>query len=204
MEGNDVQRKPGLFFVASVFLGAGLSIGCHSGPSHREDSEYRAIEREADRNSADLAITGADIAVGAERIDGRAERVKSELNSLETAVGESTLPEREKSTLLLHTSTAREEAEALIHEVSLLWENARRLNDQLAEQRDINDALSAEHDKREAAVAAVNAELAVAREKLAKVSGKRNLAVVIAAVLALAIAGYIVIRALRFLRIIPV
>jgi chromosome segregation ATPase len=193
-----------LFFVAVVFFGVGLFMGCHTGPSYREDSGYRAIEREADRNSADLAITGANIAAGVERINDQAERVESELDSLEAAIGGSSLADPEKCSLLRQVAVVQEEAAALRYEVGTLREDARRHTVQLEEQRSISAALSEEHDKREAARAEVKEDLAVTREKLAKVSGQRNLAIAIAAALALAVIGYIVIRVLRFLRIIPV
>jgi chromosome segregation ATPase len=199
-----VQRKPGLFFVAVVFLGTGLYMGCHTGPAFYDDSSYRAIEREADRNSAELAITGADIAVRAERIDNHAERVKSELDSLGAVIGGSGLTDPEKGALLRQVAVAQNENAALQGEVGTLREDAGRLNAQLAEEREIRAALSDEHDRREAAVAEVKEDLAVAKEKLAKVSGQRNLAMAIAAALALAVIGYIVIRVLRFFRVIPV
>jgi uncharacterized protein HemX len=78
------------------------------------------------------------------------------------------------------------------------------LNVQLARQREINAALSGEHDKREAAGAEVKEELTETKEKLAKAGGQRNLFLAIMIALALAIVGFIVIRVLRFLRIIPV
>jgi hypothetical protein len=132
---NIVQGKSHLYFIALAWLACGLYMGCHSGPSFTDDTAYRAIEREADRNSTELALTGADIAAHVERIDDRAARVQSELINLKTGIGESTLPGDEKSALLLHTSRAREESGALIQEVSQLRENTRRLNDQLVEQR---------------------------------------------------------------------
>jgi predicted nucleic acid-binding Zn-ribbon protein len=192
------------FFLIVIFLSAGLYLGCHSGPAFTDDSAYRAIEREADRNSAELAVTGTDIASGVERIDSHAERVESGLDSLGTVILDSGLGDAEKSALLRQVAAAQREAGALRDEVGILREDAGRLNNQLAEQREISSALSVEHDKREAAAAAVRGELADTREKLVKVSGQRSLAVVIAAALALAIIGYIVIRVLRFLRIIPV
>jgi chromosome segregation ATPase len=179
-------------------------MGCHSGPVFTDDAAYRAIEREADRNDAELAVTGADIAAGVERVDGRAERIQTGLENLEAAIGGSTLGDAEKSTLLGQVAIAREEAATMRGEIGVLREDAGRLNTRLAEQRDINAALSEEHGRREAAAAAVKEDLTVAKEKLAKVSGQRNLAVAIAAALALAIIGYIVIRVLRFLRVIPV
>jgi hypothetical protein len=179
-------------------------VGCAAGPSYRGDESYRAIERKADRNSAELAVTGAAIAAGAERIEGHAERVVSELDGLEAAIGGSSLGDAEKGPLLLRADAAQAEAAALAVEAAALRKNAALLNGQLAEERKIRAALSQEHDRREAATAEAKENLAVAKEKLAKVSGQRNLAVLIAAALALAIIGHIVIRALRFLRIIPV
>jgi regulator of replication initiation timing len=199
-----VQGKSRLFFIALAWLACCLYMGCHSGPSFTDDAAYRAIEREADRNSAELAITGADIAAGVERVDSRAERVASELDSLGAAIGGSGLDDAEKSALLRQVAAAQEEAATLRCEAGRLREDTGHLNEQLAEQREIRAALSEEHDKREAVAAVVKEDLTVAKEKLAKVSGQWNLAVAIAAALALAIIGYIVIRVLRFLRVIPV
>jgi chromosome segregation ATPase len=198
-----VQRKSGLFFLVVVFLSAGLYLGCHSGPSYHDDSGYRAIEREADRNNVELTVTGVDIAADVERLDSHAERVKSELDGLGVVILDSNLEDAEKSALFHQVAVAQREAEALRDEVGILREDAGRLNAQLAEQREISAALSDKHDKREAAGAEVKAELAVTKEKLVKVSGQRNLAVAVAIALALAIIGFIVIRVLRFLRIIP-
>ncbi|MDR1410641.1 MAG: hypothetical protein LBI91_00380, partial [Spirochaetaceae bacterium] len=78
------------------------------------------------------------------------------------------------------------------------------LNARLERQREIGAALSEEHDRREAEAAALGAELAATREKLAKTAGQRNLFLVILIALGLAAAGYAVFRALRFLRVIPV
>jgi chromosome segregation ATPase len=200
----DARRNSRVLVAVAGVLALGFCVGCAAGPSYRGDTNYRAIERDADRNSAGLSATGAAIATDVERIAGHAARVVSELGGLEAAILDSSLGATEKGPLLLRAETAKEEATALASEVATLRENAGRLNDQLVEEREINAALSREHDKREAAAAEVKKDLAVAREKLAKVSGQRNLAVVIAAALALAIIGYIVIRVLRFLRVIPV
>ena len=179
-------------------------MGCRSGPVRLDDAAYRAIEREADRNASALAVTGAGIAAGVERIDGLAARVQSELDGLETAVGASTLPEEEKSALLLHASIAREEAGEMLHEVSVLRKDTGRLTERLAEQREIGAALSEEHDKREAAAGAVRLKLDAAKEELAKVKGRCVLYLAILIAVCIGVLGYIAFRALRFLRIIPV
>jgi hypothetical protein len=179
-------------------------MGCLSGPAFTDDTAYRAVEREADRNSVELAITGADIAAGVDRIDGHATRIVGELSGVETAISGSSLGEAGKSTLLHQVSVAQAEASALVEQVVNTRADVEQLNVQLARQREINAALSEEHGKRESAGAEVKEALAATKEKLAEVSGQRNLAVVIAAALALAIIGYVVIRVLRFLRIIPV
>jgi hypothetical protein len=158
-------------------------MGCHSGPVRLDDAAYRVVEREADRNLSTLAVTGADLAARVDRIDDRAARVQSDLDNLETGIGESTLPGEKKSALLLHASRVREESGALIQEVSLLRENTLSLNDQLAEQREINAALSVEHDNREAAGAAVKAELG-------KVKGQRNLCAALLSSIAVIILCY--------------
>jgi chromosome segregation ATPase len=193
-----------LFFAAVIILYLGLSMGCLSGPSFSDDSAYRAIEREADRNSIDLAVTGAEITARVERIDRQETRVQAALDSLQAALEGADIAAPEKDTLYSRLTAVRAEDEALSGEIRGLREDAGRLNEQLAEQREINTAMAEEHDRREAAGAAVKEELAVTKEQLVKVSGQRNLTVVIAAALALAVIGYAAIRVLRFLKIIPV
>jgi chromosome segregation ATPase len=199
-----VHRKP-VFFLAVVFLGIALATGCHSGPSYQTsgDADYRALEREGDRNSTGLAVTGAHIAADVERIDERAVRIRIELDSLETVIESMDLAASEKDALLSQVAVVRIEDTALAGEITGLRNDTERLNEQLKEQREINAALSAEHDRREAAGGEIKEELAATREKLAKVSGRRNLYLAIMIALALAIIGYIVIRVLRFLKIIP-
>jgi chromosome segregation ATPase len=189
-----------LLFVALIILYLGLSMGCLSGPSFGDDSGYRAIEREADRNSVDLAVTGAEIAERVERIDRQETRVQAALDSLQAALEGADIAAPEKDTLYSRLTAVRTEDEALSGEIQGLREDAGRLNEQLAEQREINAAMAEEHDRREAAGAAVKEELAVTKEKLMKVSGQRNLAVVIAAALALMILGIVAIRVRRIIR----
>jgi hypothetical protein len=197
---NNVQGKSRLFFIALTGLACGLYLGCHSGPVFTDDAAYRAIERDADRNSAELAVTGADIAAGVERIEGRAERVKSELDSLGVAIGGSGLTDPEKGALLRQVAAAQKETAALRCEVSSLREDAGHLNSQLAEEREIAAALSAEHDKREAAWAAVKAELEGTKEKLAKTKGQRNLCLAVLIAICAGALGCIAVR-LFFVRL---
>jgi chromosome segregation ATPase len=168
-------------------------VGCAAGPSYRGDTEYRAIEREANRNSAELAVTGAAIAADTERIAGHAARVVSELDGLEAAIGGSSLAEAEKEPLLLRAEATQAEAAALAVEAAALRKDAALLNDQLAKEREINAALSAEHDRREAAVAAVQEELEGVKGQLATVKQQRNLCFA----LLLAALGWVVFRLLR-------
>ena len=201
------RRKPGLCFAAVVFLGLDLflSMGCRSEPPYQAagDTDYRAIEREAERNSSGLALTGAHIAADAGRIDERAARMRTELDSLEAVIESTDLAAPEKDVLLHRVAVIRTEDQALAEDITGLRKNTEQLNGQLKEQREINAALSIEHDKREAAGTEVKEELTVTREKLAKVSGQRNLALAIAIALALTILGAVAIRVLRVLRIIP-
>jgi hypothetical protein len=199
-----VQGKPRLFFIALAGLACGLYSGCHSGPIFTDDAAYRSIERDADRNSAELAVTGADIAAGVERIEGRAERVKSELDSLGAAIGGSGLTDPEKGALLRQVAIAQEENAALRGEVGRLREDTVRLNARLTEQREISAVLSGEHDRLEAVAAAVQIELGNTKEELAKVKGQRNLYLAILIAVCVGVLGYIAFRALQFLRIIPV
>ena len=199
-----MQRKPRLFFIVLAWLACGLLAGCHSGPVFTDDAAYRAIERKADRNSASLAVTGTGIAAGAERIDGHAERVEVELDTLEAAIRDSGLADTEKEPLLYRVAVVQEENTALRGEVGILREDAGRLNAQLAEQRKIDAALSEEHDKRETAAAVVQIELEGTKEELAAAKGRCNLYLVILIAVGIAVLGYAAFRVLRFLRGIPV
>ena len=196
-----MQRKPRLFFVGLIWFACGLYLGCHSGPVFTDGTAYRAIEREADRNSAELAVTGAGIAAGVERIDGYAERVVSELDNLGTAIDGSSLAE--KNALLRQVATAREGMVAMSGEIGILRKDTGRLNAQLAEQRDINVALSAEHDRLEAA-AAVQIELGDMKEELAKVKGQRSTFSAILITAGVAVVLFIVFKVLRAIKIIPI
>jgi chromosome segregation ATPase len=198
------EKPEKAFPCLACLLACGLLMGCHSGPSFTDDGAYRAIERDAQRAEAGLAVTGADIAAGAERADSRAERVKSELDSLGAAISGSGLGDAEKGALSRQVAAAQEEAAALRYETGRLREGAARLNEQLAEEREIRAALSEEHGRREAAGAEVKEDLAATKGRLAKASGQRNLAVAIAAALALAIIGYIAFRVSRTFRVAPV
>jgi hypothetical protein len=169
---------------------------------YTDDSAYRAIERESQRGDAELAVTSANIAAGVDRIDRQAVRIVDELSDVETVISGSSLGEAEKSAILRQVSVAQTEAGVLTEQVVSTRADVEQLNVQLAQQREINSELSAEHNRREAAAAAVRGELVDTREKLVKVSGQRSVAMVIAAALALAIIGFIVIRVLRLLRII--
>jgi chromosome segregation ATPase len=201
---NNVQGKPCLFFVAFAWLTCSLSLGCHSGPAFTDDTAYRTIERDAQRVETELAITGTDIAAGVERIDSRAERVKSELDSLGAAIGGSDLGDAEKSALLRQVAVAQEETAALRGEADTLRTDTMRLNEQLVEQRQINAALSAEHNRREAAAAAVRIELADTKEELAGAKGQRNLYLAILIAICIGVLAYIAFRVLRLFRVIPV
>jgi hypothetical protein len=149
-------------------------------------------------------VTGAEIAAGVGRIGRQADRTAEELSGLEGMIRGSSLGEADKSALLRHVSAAQAEAGVLAGEVARTGTDVERLNAQLARQREISAALSEEHDRREADGAAVKEELAVTKEKLAKTAGQRDLAIAVAAALALGVIGYAAIRVLRFLKIIPV
>jgi predicted nucleic acid-binding Zn-ribbon protein len=178
-------------------------MGCHSGPVFT-DAAYRAIEREADRNSAELAVTGADIAAGVERIEEQTARVASELEDLETAIGGSGLPDVEKDALLYQAAIVREENSALRGEVNILREDAVRLNDQLVEEREIRAALSKEHDRLETAAVTVQIELGDTKEDLAKVKGQRNTFLAILITAGVVVVLFIVFKVLRAIKIIPI
>jgi hypothetical protein len=163
------------FNGASGVLGVLVVAGCQSRPLFRADAVYRSIEREANQTETELAITGADIAGGAERLEHQATRVISGLDSLGVAIGGSCLEDGEKEALLHQVAVVQQEAETLREQVGVLRKDAGRLNEHLAEQREINATLSVEHDNREVAGAVVEAELESMKEELVKVKGQRNL-----------------------------
>jgi hypothetical protein len=180
-----------------------VCLGCRGGPAFNDDSAYRALEREADRNSADLAVTGSNLEAGAERAAGHAERVASELDSLGASIAGSRLEDPEKGALLRQVAVAQGDAEALRGEVNALRINAGLLNKQLAEQREISAARSEEHDRREAAAAALESELATKTLEAEEYKGRGNSRLVIIIALAGSWALYIAYRVCKFLKIIP-
>jgi hypothetical protein len=198
---NNAQRKLRLFFIVLIGFICGLYIGCHSGPVFT-DTSYRAIERDADRNSADLAVIGADIAARVDRIEGQAERVKTGLDNFEAAIGGSGLPDVEKGVLFYQVAIVRNENTALHGEVNVLREDVGRLNKQLAEEREIRAALSKKHDRMEAAAATAQIELGDTKEKFAKAKGQRNTFLAILITAGVGVVFFIVFKALRALKII--
>jgi hypothetical protein len=192
--GRDVQRKLDLLFVAVIFLAALLSLGCRGGPSFADDRTYRAIEREADRNSAGLAVTAADITAGVERIDDRAERVQLELDNLETAVRDSALADTEKESLLPRIAAAQKENAALRGEVDRLRGDSVRLTALLEEEREIRAALSEEHGRREAAAAERETALAEMTLEAERHKAAARLRLIIIILLAAVIIGPAIFR----------
>jgi chromosome segregation ATPase len=175
-------------------------MGCHSGPVFAGDTAYRAIEREADRAGTELAMTGAEIVTLAGNISDRADRIDAGLANLGQAIEAGD----DKAALLDKVAATDGEVLKLTEEAAVLQETAARLDAQLAEQRLLSAALSAEHDRREHEAAGIAGELAGARlqEEMWRRKAAVRLAVIVA--LAAAIAGYIAFQVLRFLRIIPV
>ncbi|MHB9294194.1 hypothetical protein Holit_03321 [Hollandina sp. SP2] len=98
----------------------------------------------------------------------------------------------------------QQEADTLRDQVMIFRKDAGCLNDHLVEQRELNTALSAEHDRWEAVWARVEAELEGTKEEMAEVKGQHNLYLTLLVVVCLGILGYIAFRVLRLLRIIPV
>jgi regulator of replication initiation timing len=98
--------------------------------------------------------------------------------------------------MLHQVAIVQREAETLRDQVGVLRKDAGRLNDHLVEQRELNAALSVEHDRREATGAAVKAELEDTKEELAKVKGQRNRYLALLIVVCLGILGYIAFRVL--------
>jgi hypothetical protein len=119
--------------------------------------------------------------------------VQSALDTIVIAISESGLAEEEKGPLLSQVATTQHEAAVLSQEVGVLRMDTERLNRQLTEQRELNTALQMEHDRREAAAATVQLELAAT---LAKVKRQRNLYLALLIVVCLGILGYIAFRVL--------
>lgn len=172
--------------------------GCSSGPSFHNDSSYRSIERERQQGETELAVIGSSIAAEVDQIDHQAGRIVEKLSGVEAEITGSSLEDVEKIPLLRQVAEVQKESLILGEQVNNLRTDTELLNIQLAHQREINTALSAEHDRREAASAEVKEELSTTRENLKKVSSQRNIASVLAIVLAMVIIGAIVIRMFRF------
>jgi chromosome segregation ATPase len=171
-----------------------LCWGCHTGPSYQEDSGYRVIERDVQRTGTELALTGADIAAGVKNAGNQAEQVQETLKGIEVAIKETSMADTEKKDLLRQVFQAQGEALTLNDRLDEVTEDVERLNSLLAEQRQLNETLSTEYDKRESTEATVKAELA-------KVRGQRNLYLAMLIAVCLGVLGYI---AFRILRVLPV
>ena len=199
-----MRRNQSMRLSVCAGLAAVLCLGCHSGPAFTDDAAYRAIGREADRNSASLALTGASIAAVVERVDGHAERVQAELGGLGVAIEGSGLAEAEQNSLLRRVAAAQAEAAALRAETGALRGDVGRLNTLLAKQREISAALSEEHDRREAAAVAVQVELDETKQELAKAKGQRNTFQAILITAGIVIVLLVIFKALRTIKIIPI
>jgi hypothetical protein len=181
---------------ASWVLCVLLVAGCQSRPIIIDDAPYRSIERQVHQTSTSLAIIGADIAAGVDRIDHQAARVISGVDGLGAAIGGSGLDDTGKEALLHQVAGVQREADTLMDQVAVLRKDAGRLNDQLAEQRELNTALQVEHDRREAAAATVQREV---EATLAKVKGQCNLYLAILLAVGIGVLGYIALRVFRIL-----
>jgi hypothetical protein len=198
---NNVQGKSRLLFIALIWLVCSLYLGCHSGPVFTDDAAYRDIERDARQTESALAVTAAGITAGLTEAVGNGRGVQAGLEDLETVIAKTDMAEDDKTGLLNLASGALAGARELNSRLDKLQEYAGDLNGQLAEQRQISAALSAEHDRREAAGAAVKAELAGKKEELAMVKGQRNLYLAILIAVCISVLAYIAFQILRFLRI---
>jgi hypothetical protein len=179
-----------LVFCIAVFLGGCTTMGTPITPPPGA-LEYREVQSEIQRQQVELAITGTTI-----EADSR--DIVEGLTSVETALA---VPEYDRDALLNQVRGLRVVAEK--HQT-----DAENLNWQLGRERESNSRLGAIFDEREEmwqkALSERDAENATLKIANAKITGQRNLAFVIAIALAVVIIGYVVIRVLRLLRIIPV
>jgi hypothetical protein len=166
-------------------------MGCQSSGAITDDSAYRSVERQANQNITDIAVTGERIVADTERIEKHADTVQSAIDGIQKAITTAVIPAAEKRILLNHTTSAQDATEALIRETDVLRKDVEKLNNQLTEQREINTALAEAHDEREATMAR---ELDTTRKALVREKAKSTRYLVILIVVFASIMGAFVLK----------
>jgi hypothetical protein len=181
----------GLFFFAAIFLGGCTTMRNPVASPSTGALEYRETQAKIQDRQTELAVTGVKIEEGSRDIaDG--------LAAVETALS---LPDYDREDLLNQVRDLRVVAEK--HQA-----DTETLNRQLAAGREATrrqgDLFDQHEEAWQKAVSERESENAALKIDNAKITGQRNLLRVISIALALVIIGYVIIRVLRFLRIIPV
>jgi hypothetical protein len=192
---NKKTRQAILFFGALiVFIGCTTTVKSVASPPGA--LEYREAQAEIRQQQAELAVTGVKIAEGSQSITEGILRLEESIAHAPQDPGEA-----DRLNWLSQVQGLRARAEE--HQAE-----TERLNRQLAEERETTRRQVEIFEQRESAwqtaVSDRDTENTALKIDNAKISGQRNMTFVIAIALALVIVGYIVIRVLRFLRIIPV
>ena len=185
-----------LIALAVLWLGGCTTVRPVTPSPSPITSEYREAQAEIRQQQTELAITGTKIEAESRGITGDIARLEESIAAAPPDFGET-----DRLAWLSQAQALRERAED--HQA-----DAERLNRQLAEEREMTRHQGELFDKQEEAwqraLSEREAENTALRVENKKITGQRNMTLVIAVSLALAIIGFIVIRILRFLRIIPV
>ena len=159
-------------------------------------AEYREAQAEIRQQQTELAITGTKIEAESRGIAGDIARLEESIAAAPPEFGET-----DRLAWLSQAQALRARAEG--HQAE-----TEKLNRQLAGERETarrqGELFDRQEDAWQRALSEREAENAALRVESKKITGQRNMTLVIAIALALAIIGYAVIRILRFLRIIPV
>ena len=186
----------GILIALAVLWFGGCTTVRPAAPLVPGTAEYRETQAEIRQQQTELAITGTKIEAESRGITGDIARLEESIAAAPPDFGET-----DRLAWLSQAQALRERAEG--HQA-----DAERLNRQLAGERETTRRQGELFDRQEEAwqraLSEREAENTALRVENKKITGQRNMTLVIAVSLALAIIGFIVIRILRFLRIIPV
>jgi hypothetical protein len=182
--------------LAVLWFGGCTTVRPVSPPPSPIAAEYRAAQAEIRQQQTELAITGTKIEAESREISRHIARLEESIAAAPPDFGET-----DRLAWLSQAQALRERAEG--HQAE-----TEKLNRQLADERETTRRQGELFDRQEEAwqraLSEREAENTALRVENKKITGQRNMTLVIAVSLALAIIGFIVIRILRFFRIIPV